>query len=54
MIGTDGAPASTIAPLETVNILLYAKVPNGLADTFEEAESVFTFVGRVLAGGQQG
>ena len=43
VIGTDGAPASRIAPLDTAYVLLYAKVPNELADSFDEATVTLGF-----------
>ena len=43
VINEDGTPASTIDPLDTVIILLYAHVPTELTSSFSEAEMTFGF-----------
>ena len=42
-IGTNGAPCSSIDPLETVNILLYAQVVDEIANSFEDGSITFGF-----------
>lgn len=42
-IRTSGAPSSTIDPLETVHILLYAQITDEMAGMFSEGKIIFGF-----------
>ena len=43
LIDSGGSPTSRIDPLETMTIILYAAVPEKLADTFEDGVLTFGF-----------
>ncbi len=42
-ISTEGSPASSVDPLETVHILLYAQISDEMADIFTEGKIIFGF-----------